>query len=254
MLGRAVALLAAFTADDPTLGLAELTRRTGLPKSTVHRLACELVRLGMLERFQDEFRPGMRLFELGQLAPRQRDLREAALPFMTDLRDATRETVHLAVLDDREVVYIEILHSNVAPPLPSRVGGRLPAHSTGVGKALLAFSGPETLARILAEPLARRTARTIVMPGRLRAELQAIHSRGVAYDREEAAEGVICAACPVFAGDGQVVAGLSVSGRPGHLNLDRVAPAVRTAASGLTRTLSRSRGSTLRRAPADRRA
>src|SRR5450755_3363957 len=143
VLERGVALLSAFGADRGELGISELARRTGLPKSTVHRLAGELVRLGMLEPVGPQLRLGIRLFELGQLVPRRRTLRDAALPFMEDLREATRNSVHLAVLEGIEVVYVEILLSRASRSLPSRGCGRLPAHATGVGKAILAFSPPE---------------------------------------------------------------------------------------------------------------
>src|SRR5664279_612712 len=107
VLERGMSLLWAFDPDRPELGISELARRTGLPKSTTHRLAGELVRLGLLEQAGPRLRLGLRLFELGQLVPRQRTLRDAALPFMEDLREATQNSVHLAVLEGIEVVYVE---------------------------------------------------------------------------------------------------------------------------------------------------
>lgn len=232
-----MALLGAFTPDDRTLTLAELARRSELPKSTVHRLARELTHLGLLEQTSAGFNLGIRLFELGQLAPRQRDLREAASPVMHDLREATHETVHLAVLEGTEVVYLEILRAAGAPPLPSRVGGRMPAHATGVGKAILAFSPLETYKEVVRRGLRPLTPHTIVMPGRLQQTLAVIRREGLAYDREESGLGTACVASPVFDASGQVVAGLSASGRTGHIRTERVSAAVRTAALALSRTL-----------------
>lgn len=237
VLDRAMAILAAFDGERRALGASELSRRTALAKSTVHRLSAELARHGLLERDGEGYVLGLRLFEFGELVPRRYNLREAALPYMADLRAATRQTVHLAVLDGTEVVYVEILRSRDAPPLPSRVGGRLPAHATGVGKAILAFSPQETLDAVLQGGLARLSGRTITGPGLLRRQLRSVRANGIAYDHEESSTGLVCAASPVTAGDGGVAGALSVSGRAGRLDVRRMAPAVRTAALALSRDL-----------------
>jgi IclR family acetate operon transcriptional repressor len=235
---RAVSVLSAFDLEHTELGVSELARRAGLPKSTVHRTVGELVRLRLLEQDGPRLRLGMRLFELGQLVPRQRTLREAALPFLEDLRTATHATVHLAVLDGVEVVYVEILRGTEPPPLPSRVGGRLPAHATGVGKAILAFSAPEVVKARMDAGLTRRSPYTLVLPGPFTRELASIHEAGVSYDREESAVGVVCAAAPVFGPDGAVVGGLSVTGRAERLDVERMARAVPTPALALSRSLA----------------
>jgi IclR family acetate operon transcriptional repressor len=237
VLDRAMLILGAFGCDDAVLGVSELARRTGLAKSTVHRLVLELAEHGLLERRGHGTVLGLRLFELGGLVPRQRDLRTSALPYMADLRAATRQTVHLAVLDGAEVVYVEILRSPDAPPLPSRVGGRLPAHATGVGKAILAFSPPDVVEEIVRGGLTPLAERTIVGPGLLRRQLATIRGNGVACDYEESRSGLMCAASPIMAADGTVAGALSVSGWAGRLNVRRMAPAVRTAALALSRDL-----------------
>jgi DNA-binding IclR family transcriptional regulator len=238
VLERAWQIVTCFEPEQTEVGISQIARATGLAKSTVHRLVGEMTRLGMLETAgAGRVRLGLRLFELGQQVPRQRALHEAARPFMEDLREATGDHVHLAVLDGIEVVYVEILRARHGQPLPSRVGGRLPAHATGVGKAILAFGPPAVVRARIEAGLARRTPYTIIMPGALARELAAIRESGVSFDRQESAMGVVCAACPVFGADGRVVAGLSVTGRAERLDLDRVAPAVRTAALALSRTL-----------------
>lgn len=237
MLGRAMALLTAFRPADVELPLAELTRRSGLSKTTAHRLLAELAAWNIVERTPGGFRLGMRLFELGQLAPLQRGLREAAAPFLADLFEATRETVHLAAADGVDVVYVQKLDGRRGPRLPSRVGGRMPAYCTGVGKALLAFGPPERFAAVLASGLIRRTPRTVVAPGLLEAELAAVRDRGVAEEHEESAVGVACVAAPVLDADGQAVAAVSISGWVNRLNTSRLAPAVHTAALGISRIL-----------------
>jgi IclR-like helix-turn-helix domain-containing protein len=146
-LDRATSIFAACDQDTTHLSFAELARRTDMPRSRVHRLASELIRLGWLEQLDGEVR-GIRLFELGLLVPRRRGIAEAARPFMEDLRQATGFAVHLAALDGIEVVYLEILHPKSGLKMASRIGGRLPSHATGVGKAQLAYHPAETTARI----------------------------------------------------------------------------------------------------------
>jgi IclR family acetate operon transcriptional repressor len=241
VLGRAFALLGCFTVADAELSLAEMSARTGIPKATVHRLVGQLAEWGAVEQTPAGVRLGMRLFELGQLAPRHRDLRESALPHMEDLLQATAHTVHLAVLDGTEVVYLEKLTGRGGPPLPSRVGGRMPAHCTGVGKALLAFSPTATVAEVAGSELVRRTPHTVTTPAALTRELADIRRSGFAYDREESTPGVVCVACPVLGTTGDVVAAISISGWSNRLDTGRVASAVRTATLSISRQLGAGR-------------
>ncbi len=220
------------------MSLAELTRRCGLPRSTTHRMAEDLAELRWLARTDDGYQLGMLMFELGEIVPMQRNLTEMALPYMEALRTATGASVHLAILDGTEVVYLHVLPSKQSPPMNSRRGGRLPAHATGVGKAMLAFSPPETVQRVLDTGLPRLTPRTLATPGQLRRDLAAVRASGIAYDREESNPGVLCAAAPVF-GPKQLPAGaLSVSGFSRRV-APRMGPAVQTAALSLSRDLAR---------------
>lgn len=238
VVARVADILGAFNRTEQTLGVSELARRAGLPKPTAYRIAKELVHQRLLEREGDEFRLGLRLFELGEQAARQRNLRDVALPFMADLRAATRQTIHLAVLEGGEVVYIEILRQKSAPRLPSRVGGRLPAHATAVGKAILAFSASTVVDDTIRRGLPRVGPRTTVAPGMLRRDLARINANGVAVEFEESAAGLVCAASPIL-GDGDVpLAAISISGWVGKLNPRRMAPAVQTAALCIGRELS----------------
>jgi IclR family acetate operon transcriptional repressor len=242
VLERAFSVLSVFNLEHTELGISELARRTELPKATVHRMVGEMVRLGILERDGRRLRLGLRLFEMGQLVPRQSTLREAALPYMEDLREATASAVHLAVLEGVEVVYVEIMRGRDRRVLPSRIGGRMPAHATGVGKAILAFSAPEVVMARIAAGLTPCSPYTIVLPGPLARELQTIRATRVSYDREESAVGVVCVAAPVFGADGRVQAALSVTGSAERLDLERMAPAVRTSALALSRVLAATPG------------
>lgn len=239
VIGRAAALLSAYDSRHLAIGVSELSRRSGLAKTTTARLAAELAQHGFLERAEGSaYRLGSRIFELGSLMSRQRQLREVALPFMADLRQVSRQTVHLAVLVGTEVLYVEIVRSRDAPRMPSEVGGRLPAHASGVGKAMLAFSPEPVVQAVLDRGLVAVGPRTITAPGLLLRELRRIRESGIAYESEESGHGVGCAASPILGPDGQVLAALSISGWTGRLDLRRVGPAVRTAALALSRDLA----------------
>ncbi|MGY3518794.1 IclR family transcriptional regulator [Micromonospora sp. PTRAS2] len=238
VLDRGVRLLRAFRPAEETLRLTELSRRTGLPKATVHRLAEQLVGLGLLRRAPAGFGLGIGLFELGELVPVKLRLREAALPFLQDLYEATHETIHLGVRDGLDVVYADRIRGHAGVDTPSRVGGRLPLTCTGVGKVLLAWSGQELIDEVLAQPLPRLTPHSVTDPGRLADELAQIRHDGVGYDRQEAAPGLSCVASPVLV-HGRIVAALSISVPAHQLPPARLAPAVRTASLALSRVLSR---------------
>lgn len=237
VLARAFALLGSFGPGRTDLTLEELAEGAGLARSTAHRLIKQLEGLGALERTIRGWRLGVRMFELGQLVPSQLRLRERALPYMNDIYEATRQTVHLAVLEAADVVYVEVLAGHQKVRSPSRRGGRVPAHCTGVGKVLLAHAddGMERLAA--AAPLAARTAETITDPARLRGVLADVRRTGLAFDYEEAMLGLCCVAAPVRDHRG-VVAALSIS-MPveGSLTPRGAAPVVRTVASALSREL-----------------
>lgn len=239
VLDRVSELFAAFDEDTQRLTLSELARRAEIPKSTVHRLVNHLARLGLLEVRDGQIQLGIRLFELGELVPRRRTLADAAAPHMIDLRDATGRTVHLAVLDGQDVVYVHITPGRTGPRMPSRIGGRLPVHATGVGKAILAFSPAATVQPIVEGPLPPMSPYTITLPGALGRELVSIRSSGVAYDREESTVGISCVAAPVLGPHGYAIAALSVSGTTAGTDVARLGPAVQTAALALSRAIAR---------------
>jgi DNA-binding IclR family transcriptional regulator len=239
VLDRAAALLAAFAPIDGWVGPSELGRRTGLPKPTAHRLALQLARHGLLEHHDGAFRLGPRLFELGHLVAHERRLRERAAPLLARLHKDTGQAVQLAELAGHDVLYLEIVRDTASPTMPSRVGGRLPAHATALGKALLAHSAPEIIGEVLRSGLRRLTPATIIEPARLHAELRTVAAAGVALDLEECRAGVSCVAAPVFAPAGHVVAALSATGVTVRFPRSRAERAVRAAAADLTRELGR---------------
>ena len=239
MVGRVAAVLGAFTAAEPVLGVSEIARRTGLAKSSTSRIVQDLVAFHFLERDGTGVRLGLRVFELGETAARPRDLRKVALASMSDLRNAVNLTVHLAVLERGEVVYIEILPARGTPRLPSRVGGRMPAHATGVGKALLAYSDPVVVDEIVAAGLSKVGPRTVTDALRLHRELTRIKATGIAYEREESGPGIACAAACIRGGSGEPVAAISAAGWDADFDVRRVGLAVQTAAMAISREVER---------------
>ena len=232
VLGRVDTLLGAFDDSDQVLTLHELTRRSGLPKTTVHRMIEQLCGLGWLERDFSGYRVGMRLFEIGGLATRRRRLTESALPHLHSLSVTTGFAVQLAILDGPEVVYLHRVALGDFP-LPTREGGRQPAHCTALGKAMLAFD-PETAEDVLAGDLTARTAHTLTTRAALAAELDDIARTGLAFDREEAYDGLACVAAPLRRA-GRAIAAVSVTGPAAHIDLAAVAPHVQTTAAAIWR-------------------
>jgi DNA-binding IclR family transcriptional regulator len=242
VLGRANALLSAFEPSHRTLTLSGLVMRTGLPKSTVHRTAQQMIRLGWLSCDRGQFSLGTRMFELARLSPVRHELREAALPFMEDLYEATHVTVHLGVREGLEVLYVEKISGHRKVTELSSVGGRMPLHCTALGKAILAFSSSKVVDNVVQHGLARLTKATITSPARLRSELGDVATTRVALDHQEADADICCAAAAVLGPDNTVVAALSVTAPIGKIEqLDRLAPAVLAAARGVSRALAADR-------------
>jgi DNA-binding IclR family transcriptional regulator len=218
--------------------MAELTRMTGMSHATVRRLVMELVGVGALERREDgRLTIGLRLWQLGTLAPRTESLRTLAQPFLEDLYTALHQHVQLAVLEGDEAVIIERLSAPHAVELVSQIGGRLPLHCSGVGKVLLAHAGEALVASVLAGRLRRFTSRTVVDADALRREIAACRRTGTASDRGELTDGADSVATRIIDGEGRVVAALSVVVRTGSVKHHAVLPTVVASGLGLSRML-----------------
>ena len=184
---RVLSVLDAFTDQRRSLTLSEIGRRAGIPIATAHRLVGELVAWGALERDPGgRYQIGLRLWEVGTLAPRGLGLRDVAMPFLEDLWAATQHHVQLAVLEGTDVVYLERLGGrDDAATVRGRVGGRWPAHTTGAGLVLLAFAGEPVQRRYLSQPLATFTPLTIADGRLLRGTLSGVRQKGFAVsDRQ----------------------------------------------------------------------
>jgi DNA-binding IclR family transcriptional regulator len=236
VLERIFALLNCFTADKPELTLADLVSLTGLPKPTVHRLTRLLVEQRLLKRTDTGYSLGIRLFELGELVDDRRALRDASLPYLQELFERTHETIHLGVLEGGEVLYFTKIVGYKSFPLPTRTGGRWPAHASALGKILLAWT-PDPLRSLPLSALERLTPYTITDPGRLSRQLTRARREGVAFEDQEAVLGNACVAAPIFDPAGHPVAAVSVSGPPMRLRPEQRAPIVRRTAANITRRI-----------------
>jgi DNA-binding IclR family transcriptional regulator len=169
---------------------------------------------GALERDEHgRYQIGLRLWEVAALAPRGPGLREIALPFLEDLYEATHQHVQLAVLDGLDVVYVERISARGAVGVRSRVGGRWPAHTTGVGRVLLAYADPAVQESYLAAPLAGFTELTITDPAALRRVLADVRRTGHAVSDRQVTMDAISVAAPVRAALGSGSIGVGVGGQ-----------------------------------------
>ncbi|MFJ8825071.1 IclR family transcriptional regulator [Streptomyces sp. NPDC102467] len=235
---RLLDVLGAFDQAHPALTLTELAHRAGLPLPTAHRLVGALAGWGALERDDaGRYHVGLRLWEIAALAPRGLGLRQAALPFLEDLYEATHENVHLAVRDGVEVVYIERLSGRSAVGVHSRVGARWPLHATGVGLVLLAHGGLELQERYSADELAAFTPYTVTDPQRLRRILADVRRCGVAVSDRQITDDALSVAAPVRGPRGDVVAAVSVVVPVTGARTPALIPAVQLAGRGISRAL-----------------
>jgi DNA-binding IclR family transcriptional regulator len=225
VLDRALAILQMLSAEGPDLSLGEISGKLDLHKSTVHRLIMVLERHRLIERNSGNgrIRLGLKLFELGTRAVSQLDLRERARPVLERLVLETSETVHLCILDDTEVVYVDKVEPARSVRMSSSVGRRNPAYSTALGKAILAYLPEERVEAIVRKQgLKPLTANTITSLLDLKTELAAIRDRGYAIDDEESEEGVRCVGSVVRDVTGAPVAAISVSGPAFRLTREKL--------------------------------
>lgn len=215
---RAFSLLRNFRPEDSAgVGVSELARRAQLSKSTTHRLLAAMTRNGAVQKVDDIYRLGPLFHEMysATYSSESEVISEVLTPFLAALFERTRHTVHLGYLVGTDVSYANKLFSVRGVGAPSRIGGRVPGYCTGVGKAIMAYD-ESVITATIERGMHQWTPHTITDPAELRRVLAAVREEGLAYDREEIAEGLTCVAAPIF-GQGPVpVAAMSVSGTAGE--------------------------------------
>ena len=202
-----------LTAQGP-MDFPKMTAELGIPKSSLYGLLLTMTAGGFLDLDENtrNYRLGIRIWEAGQAYDRHRDLVRSARPILRDIRDELNETAQLAVLDGIENVYVAKVDANQALVLVSHVGSRLPAYTTGLGKALLSgLTDQEVSERYEGVVLTSFTTETITDLPALLDNLSVARRRGYATDSGEYTPGVFCVASPVRDATGEVVAALSVS-------------------------------------------
>jgi DNA-binding IclR family transcriptional regulator len=238
---KIVAILLTFT-DGSVHSLTEIARLTGLPTSTVHRLVSELAASGLLERTDEvRYRVGVSLQAIGARTAYTPSMQERARRVMEDLSLATRSDVRLGVLDNCDVQFIE-KRAGHQPVSAYSVPNPLPAHASAMGKAILAFSPPSVVARVIARGLPACTPYTVTSPDRLRKTLAVIRLTRLAVSRWELAPGESVVAVPVFCGAGNVVAALELTAHDLRNDLRSIQQVLLVAGRGLSRELATSPG------------
>lgn len=232
---NAARVLKEFSRGTSELGVTELSRRLGISKSTAHRLLVTLTEERLLEQdpYTGTYRLGLAMYELGASAAGHADLHHASVPVIEQLAASTRETIQVAVLDGREVVYVERRDSPQALRIFGRIGHRNDAYCTSTGKVLLAFLPTEQCEATLdGWVLTPRTEHTITSIPRLRRELEIVRTRGWADNVNEVEIGVASVAAPIRNASGEVVAAVSVAGPLQRLTPDSLKRYARAAVEG----------------------
>ena len=203
------------TAEPDGLAAAELARRLGINRVTAHRILQSFCARGYVrqEGSGKPYRLGLRLLELGEEIVANLDVASVARPFLQELVDRTKETAHLAVLNNAEAVYVAKVESRHAMRLVSHIGSRVPLYCSALGKALLATCSDTDLDRLVSQQsFDPRTPRTISDPVGLLRDVSRIRRQGFAVDMAENERGVHCVGAAVLGRRGEGIAAVSVSG------------------------------------------
>jgi len=211
---RALKIMDLFNEYTTELKITEIGERIGLHKSTVHSLLKTLQEYSYIDQNPEngKYRLGLKLAERGNFVISNIDIRKAAHKNLIDLAAKTGQTVHLGILDGREGVYIDKVEGEQSIIRYSRIGRRLPLHSTAIGKVLLAYQEPHEINRLLQDyHYQQQTTSTITNEAVFRKEIEKIQQQGYAIDNQENEQGVQCAAVPIFKGKGKVLAAISIS-------------------------------------------
>lgn len=235
---KALQLLDEFLDGDASMGVSDIARRAGIPTSTAFRLLTYLVDSGFVAKDGTRYRPGDKLFELGNRVAHSRPhgLREQVAPYLGDLYAGSGMTTRLGILDGAEIVILDKVVGLHTLPGPTPVGGRVPATCTALGKALLAFQPHAELAEVLRRPLPRLSRHSLTNPGVLYRQLMDIRSSKVAHDRQESVLGQVCVATPIMR-NGVAVGAISLSAAAIRVNLRKSEATLRRTAEHIERLL-----------------
>jgi IclR family transcriptional regulator, KDG regulon repressor len=214
VIDRAAQILDCFGFDHQELSVSEIGAKTELHRSTAHRILMALEYNDLIQQNPDngKYRLGIKLFRLGHQAVSHLDLREICRPFLARIMNETKETVHLAVLDENQVLYLDKVEGPHALRMPSRVGRHIPTYCTSLGKAMLSCLDEQEVKGILdKQPFTAYTANTVKNVEQLLADVRAVHKRGYAVDNEEIEIGLRCVGAPIRDHTGAMVGAISAA-------------------------------------------
>ncbi len=219
---RVAQILHCFTAAEDDLGVMQISRETGLHKSTASRLLSTLHQEGFVERSSEtgKYRLGLGLVNLAGVVLERQDLRQIAQEHLRALAEITQETINISILDGDTCINIETIRSPKSIRYAGQLGRRTPLHCTSTGKVLLTHMSPEQRQTILSQPLSAYTQHTIADPVRLRTALAEVCDQGYAISDEEFEEGLVAIAAPIWDRSGEVIAALSISGPTYRMDAD----------------------------------
>lgn len=245
---RALDILLCFSRQTPELSMTQIAEQVGIHKSTVHRLLATLENKRFVQRDPDTgiYRLGIRLLQMAYLTLEQNDLRRIAAPFLRYLGNQYQETIHLAVLDDIDVVFVHIIEGTQRVKLAASLGQRLPAFATASGKAMFAYMQRATVQRILDRGMPQYTPNTPHSPEEFFDDLHLIRERGFAISEEEYEYEIHAVAAPVFDIEDQPIASIAIAGPAYRLTRERmneIGPDVTATARDITREISMAAGS-----------
>ncbi len=242
-VSHALDLLEQFHNDVDELGVTELSKRLKLHKNNVFRLLATLESRGYIEQNKatENYRLGLKSLELGQTFIKQMGLLRQAKLSLENLVAACNETAYVVIFKENNVVYLDVVETDMTVRVVSRVGSRLPAYCTAAGKVHLANFSPEELDSLLPKTLKSYTDHTITKVGELKKELKLVAERGYAIDNEELDPGVRCIAAPILDYTHRTVGAISLSGPSMRFTDERVTdeliPLVLNAAATLSTRL-----------------
>jgi len=221
---RALDVLLCFTRQTSELTMTQIAEQVGIHKSTVHRLLATLENKRFVQRDPDTgiYRLGIRLLQMAYLTLEQNDLRRVAAPFLRRLSEQYQENIHLAVLDNTDVIFMYIIESPQRVKLAAAIGQRLPAFATASGKAILAYMPEKMVRRILDRGMAQYTSHTLLSPDAYMKGLQSIQEQGFAISEEEYEEEINAIAAPIVDLKGQPIASIAVAGPAYRLTRERM--------------------------------
>ncbi|MFP7478923.1 IclR family transcriptional regulator [Terribacillus saccharophilus] len=240
---RALTIVELLKNNPSGIGVTELSHHMDLSKSTVHRLLTSLLTKGYVikDNMTEQYKLGLKFVEMSAVVLEGIDLRQAAADMLRALADEFNETVHLAIPDQGEVVYIDKIDSNETIRMISRIGKRAPLHCTGIGKILLAHMDTEEVEAIIrVRGLRRFTEYTITSESNLMNALAEIKEKGYSLDEQEHELGIRCAAVPIFDNSTAIAAGISISGpvdRMTDAKIQQIIPVLQQNAQEISRRL-----------------